>query len=172
MWAEAQRTKITEIVALHRDAVSTVWQIACTLQKVYVRTKSRRRSRGALQLIQLSPTSHGSSRPHLTDGFLNGKSGLPFPDVIDLSGFQTTLCVRRLCRANLVQLQASLVRTGFLLAFTRTGPDCQLCFRERIHRTESVKNNSGAFVGCGSHPHSWARRELVDAIVTRRRPDE
>lgn len=137
-----------------------------------VRTKSRRRSRGALQLIQISPTSHGSSRPHLTDGFLNGKSGLPFPDVIDLGGFQTTLCVRRQCRANLVQLQASLVRTGFLLALTRTGPDCQLCFRERIHRTESVKNNSGAFVGCGSHPHSWARRELVDAIVTRRRPDE
>ena len=83
-----------------------------------VRTKSRRRSRGALQLIQISPTSHGSSRPHLTDGFLNGKSGLPFPDVIDLGGFQTTLCVRRLCRANLVQLQASLVRTGFLLALT------------------------------------------------------
>jgi hypothetical protein len=36
---------------------------------VHVRTKSRRRSRGAPQLIQLSPSSDGSSRPHLTDGF-------------------------------------------------------------------------------------------------------
>ena len=35
----------------------------------YVRTKSRRRSRGALQLIQLSPSSHGSSRPHLSRRF-------------------------------------------------------------------------------------------------------
>jgi len=40
MWAEAQRAKITEIVALHRDAVSTVWQIACTLQKVWCARKA------------------------------------------------------------------------------------------------------------------------------------
>ena len=96
MWAEAQWTKITEIVALHGDAVSTVWQIACTLQKVNVRTKSRRRSRGALQLIQLSPNSDGSSRPHLTDGFLNGKSGLSLTNVTetnvtDRSASRTTL---------------------------------------------------------------------------------
>jgi hypothetical protein len=40
MWAEAQRTRLAEVVALHGDAVSTVWQIACTLQKVQCARKA------------------------------------------------------------------------------------------------------------------------------------
>jgi hypothetical protein len=35
----ARRTKSVEIVALHGDGVGTVWQIACKLQKVHVRTQ-------------------------------------------------------------------------------------------------------------------------------------
>jgi hypothetical protein len=44
-----------------------------------VRTKSRRRSRGARQPIQLSPRSHGSSRRTSADGFLKSKAGFESP---------------------------------------------------------------------------------------------
>lgn len=69
MWAEAQM-KIADIAELQVSAVTTFWNFACKLQKVHVRTKSRRRSRGALQLIQLSQTVTDQVARTSADGFL------------------------------------------------------------------------------------------------------
>ena len=59
------KNKIAEIVALHGDAVSMVWQIACTLQKVLCARKTVGEVEVRGTRFQLSPSSYGSSRLHL-----------------------------------------------------------------------------------------------------------
>jgi hypothetical protein len=37
---------------------------------------------------------------------------------------------------------------------------------------EAASKTTKAFSDTDPHPHSWARRDVVDGIVTRRQPDE
>jgi hypothetical protein len=69
--------EIANIVALHRDAVDTVWQIACNLQKAHVRTEEPSVKQRCAHLIPSSPQAVTDQVARTSsDGLLVGNDGM------------------------------------------------------------------------------------------------